>query len=162
MGYTIHILSLPLCGLSLSHHTNSGSYLIDWFLATYSLNATTKLSISDLADVLSSLKEVTKPYQLGIQLRNDNSVLKKMEENHPGDIDRQKTEVIEYWLRNSTKASWKTLANAVERMGGYTNLVEILREKEQRSDGLSLLQQDSFYVSRRMTPRAVCLKTCGL
>ena len=87
----------------------------------------TKLSISDLAEVLAALKEVTKPYKLGIQLKIDSSTLKTIEENHRGDIDRQKTEVIEHWLHNSPDASWTTLANAVERMGGHSKLVGRLK-----------------------------------
>ena len=74
------------------------------------------LRISDLADVLAALAEVTKPYQLGIQLRIESSELDTIERNHSKDIDRQKTEVIKYWLRNSPDPSWTTLASAVERM----------------------------------------------
>ena len=94
----------------------------------------TTLSIADLADVLAALTAVTKPYQLGIQLKIDSSDLKAVENDHPKDTDRQKAEVIEYWLRNSPDASWTTLANAVERMGGYARLAETLREKEQRDE----------------------------
>jgi hypothetical protein len=87
----------------------------------------TKLGISDLADVLAAIKEVTKPYQLGIQLKLGPSELDEIEKNYRGDIDRQKTEVVKYWLRNSPDASWTTLANAVEGMGGYAGLVKSLR-----------------------------------
>ena len=98
----------------------------------------TKLSISDLAEVLAALKEVTKPYKLGIQLKIDSSTLKTIEKNHRGDIDRQKTEVIEYWLHNSPDASWTTLANAVERMGGHSKLVGRLRGYPEEDDSPSL------------------------
>jgi hypothetical protein len=91
----------------------------------------TKLSISDLADILAAIKEVTKSYQLGIQLKIDITYLDEIEKSHPRDNDRQKTEVVKYWLRNSPDASWTTLANAVERMGGHARLAETLREKEQ-------------------------------
>ena len=103
-----------------------------------------ELSISDLADVLAALIEVTKPYQLGIQLRIDLAELDTIEKNHPGDIDRQKTEVIKYWLRNSPDASWTTLANAVERVGGHARLVERLREEQssEKSTKLHLLKSD--------------------
>ena len=88
-----------------------------------------KLDISDLADVVTELTEVTDPYQLGIQLRIDTSILKAIEKDHLGNTNRQKTDVIEYWLRNSPDASWAALASAVERMGGHANLVERLRRK---------------------------------
>ena len=95
----------------------------------------TKLNISDLADVLAKLKEVTKPYQLGIQLKIDSSELDTIERNHPKDIDRQKTEVIKYWLRNSPDPSWTTLASALERMGGHARLTRTLSRKERKTDG---------------------------
>ena len=94
---------------------------------------TADLTISDLADVLAALTEVTKSYELGIQLKIDLAELDSIEKNHPQDIDRQKTEVIKYWLRNSPDASWTTLANAVKRMGGYARLVGRLKSKEVKS-----------------------------
>ena len=132
-----------------------------------------KLSISDLADVLAALKEVTKPYQLGIQLKICSSELDEIEKNHPKDIDRQKTEVIKYWLHNSPDASWTTLANAVERMGGHARLAEGLREKEQNEESMqpsasrgihSLIKRISFCVDR-LPPRpstSYSLDTCLL
>ena len=93
------------------------------------------LTISDLGDVLATLTEVTKPYQLGIQLKIiDVDKLDEIERNHPGDIVRQKTEVIKYWLRNSPDASWKNLANALHRMGEHHNLVETLVEMDHNSE----------------------------
>ena len=82
-----------------------------------------ELSISDLADVVAAFVEVVKPYQLGIWLKIDCSILKAIEKDHPGNTDRQKTEVIEYWLRSSPNTSWTALANTVERMGGHARLV---------------------------------------
>ena len=95
---------------------------------------TDNLSVSDLADVLTALQDFTEPYQLGIQLKIDLSTLKAIEKNHHGDISRQKTDVIEYWLRNSTDASWTTLSNAVERMGGHARLVEDVRGRMEEQD----------------------------
>ena len=89
------------------------------------------LRISDLADVLAALAEVTKPYQLGIQLRIESSELKAIEKDYPRDVDRQKAEVIEHWLRNSPDASWTALASAVERMGGQARLAETLRRHKE-------------------------------
>ena len=86
-----------------------------------------RLSISEWQNVLMALGDVTTPYKLGIQLNIDSSKLDEIEKNHHGNIDRQKTEVIKYWLRNSPYASWTTLANAVERMGGHANLVKTLK-----------------------------------
>ena len=94
----------------------------------------TSLGIWSLAEVLTAIKEVAKPYQLGIQLKIDSSELDTIERDHPRDNDRQKTEVVKYWLRNSPDASWTTLANAVERMGGYARLARRLTSKEIKSE----------------------------
>ena len=67
-----------------------------------------------ISDVLAALAEVTRPLQV------DLAEFHTIENNHPGDIGRQKTEVVKYWLHNSPDASWTTLANAVERMHGRT------------------------------------------
>jgi hypothetical protein len=113
----------------------------------------TNLSISDLADVLAAIKEVTKPYQLGIQLKIDSSELKTIERNYSKDIDRQKTEVIEHWLRNSPDASWTTLANAVERMRGHAKLAGILRRKEQSIVGdTAKLQEEQIIRENPVSP----------
>ena len=126
-----------------------------------------KLSISDLADVLAALTEVNKPYQLGIQLKVDLAELDSIEKNHLRDIDRQKTEVIKYWLRNSPDASWTTLANAMERMGGHAKLAQTLREKEQSSEiprtlshQTSAYLYDDFFPCVRQTSDSVLLDTC--
>ena len=87
------------------------------------------LSISDLADVVAALQGFIQPYQLGIQLRIDTAILKTIEKDYPGDTKRQQAEVIEHWLRNSKKASWIRLANAVDRVGGHARLVETLKGK---------------------------------
>ena len=50
------------------------------------------------------------------------------ERDYPGNTDRQKTEVINYWLRNCKDCSWEILAGAVEKMGGHGNLVKRLRD----------------------------------
>ena len=96
---------------------------------------TPDLSISDLADILAALTEVTVPFELGIQLKIDSVELKRIEKNHPGDIERQKAEVVQYWLLNSPDLSWTTLANAVEIVGGHAKLAKTLREREQSIKG---------------------------
>jgi hypothetical protein len=39
-------------------------------------------------------------------------------------------EVIDYWLKNTTKCTWGTLAEAVKRVGGHNNLVHKLNQKD--------------------------------
>ena len=79
-------------------------------------------------DIDSALEEITDPHRLGMFLNIKPHKLEKFEKNYPRDIDRQKSEVIKYWLRNSKDCSWEVLANAVERMGGHGNLVKRLRD----------------------------------
>ena len=83
--------------------------------------------------------------------------LDKIEKNHPKDIDRQKTEVIKYWLCNSPDALWTMLANAVERIG-HGNVVMALRENKQSSEWSPnpiYSQQHSFYYPELESPLPV-------
>ena len=83
---------------------------------------------SQIGDVLLILKEVTRPHRLGIYLGIETYELEKIEKDYPH-IDRQMTEVINYWLRNCLDCSWGALANAVEKLGGHGKLVEQLRDR---------------------------------
>ena len=86
-----------------------------------------------LEDTVSALEEITKPHKLGIHLGIETHKLEKIEENHPRDVDRQMTEVIKHWQRNSSDCSWGTLANAVEKMGKHGNLVKKLRVRHKEA-----------------------------
>lgn len=51
-------------------------------------------------------------------------------------VERQRAEVIIRWQRNTVHQTWGTLATAVDKMGGYTNLVKKLWKLETtRSQG---------------------------
>ena len=125
---------------------------------------TDNLSISDLADILAALQEITKPYQLGIQLQLVSSELDEIERNYQGDIDRQKTEVIKNWLRNSPDPSWTTLANAVDRMGGHARLAEELRNRGNKVDSHTVHRSSSLQHSCvkfiPSSPRPIYVETC--
>ena len=124
------------------------SGLAAYFFTSVMATKAPQLSISELADVLEAVTEVIKPYELGIQLKVDLAELDSIEKNHSKDIDRQKTEVIKYWLRNSPDASWTALANAVERMGGHARFVETLREKEQDHEELVVSSTPRIFAHR--------------
>ena len=85
-----------------------------------------------VGEVESELKEINKPYQLGVHLRVPSEHLERFEEEHRDDITRQRVEVITYWLRNFADASWNTLAAAVEKIGGHNLLVVKLRDLARR------------------------------
>ena len=62
---------------------------------------------------------------LGIKLPK----LREIEKDHPGDVRRCKTEVLDWWYRNAPVPSWESLAHALLRTGGYHGLAERLRKK---------------------------------
>ena len=82
-----------------------------------------------LQDIISTLKEITEPHILGIHLGIERYKLEQIEKKFPRDVDRQMAEVVAFWLRNNTDCSWGALASAVEKMGGYGNLVKRLRDR---------------------------------
>jgi hypothetical protein len=90
-------------------------------------------------EIISALKEITKPHKLGMHLGIESYELEKIEENFPRDVDRQMAEVIEYWLRNSSDCSWEALARAVEKMGGHGNLVEKPRDRQKTTTAIDHL-----------------------
>ena len=86
-----------------------------------------------LGDIISALKEITEPRDLGIHLGIETHVLETFEEDYPKDVNRRKTEVLKYWLRNSSDCSWGALASAVEKMGRYRHLVKTLRDRHKEA-----------------------------
>ena len=70
---------------------------------------------------------MTSWFFLGIHLDIPISVLKQLEMQYIGDSKRRKTEVIDLWLHNDPEPTWNKLAQAVEDMGGHTEVVETLR-----------------------------------
>ena len=85
-----------------------------------------------LGDIISTIKPISNPYELGIHLGIEGHELDKIEKNYPRDVERQKLEAIKYWQRNFN-CSWEALADAVEKMQCHRNLVKLLREKAVRN-----------------------------
>ena len=54
--------------------------------------------------------------QLGVTGRD----LHEIEESHPGDNDRCKTEMLSIWLENATSPTWKDVADALHQMGEFS------------------------------------------
>lgn len=82
-----------------------------------------------LREVENELREVAEWHQLGVQLGLTPGTLKTIENDHPRDAQRCKTEVLHFWLQNVGYVSWEKLAGALEAMGGYTTLAHKLRKK---------------------------------
>ena len=79
------------------------------------------------ANLKTQLKEITQPHQFGLHLGLDPNVLQLIERNHPGDVARQRSEVIVYWSRNY-ECTWEKVADTLRRMGGHGNLERKLRQ----------------------------------
>ena len=66
-------------------------------------------------------------YDFGIQPNVSTNQLGTIERENPTE-SRRMAIVLQYWLDNET-ASWEKIINALERIGGYGNIVATLRSK---------------------------------
>ena len=66
----------------------------------------------NLDHVLSELEEVMKWRDVVLHLGVPKHVADRIERNYRG-TERQKREVISWWMENSTTASWRELADAL-------------------------------------------------
>jgi len=84
-----------------------------------------------VAEIENELREVTAAdwFQLGIHLGIPRAKLREIERDHPRDVQRCKTEVLDWWHRNAREVTWDTLADALEKKGGYGPLAQRLRRK---------------------------------
>ena len=73
---------------------------------------------------------MTNWFSVGIQLEIEFSVLKRISEDWKSDTERFKIEVINFWLCDDEDPSWSKLAQAVEDIGGYSNIVQTLRKNQ--------------------------------
>ena len=82
------------------------------------------------ANVLCELGEITNLYNFGLQLGIDSKVLDRIERNHRNDVERQKSEIIKYWHRNTQESerTWGRIADAIKRLGDHCNLETRLRQ----------------------------------
>ena len=92
-------------------------------------------SIPTVREVVNETKEVTRWFSLGIQLEIKPEDLHQIGDKYSSDTEQCKTEVVTFWIRNTRKCTWGRLANAVENMGGHSNLVHTLR-KSHGSSGM--------------------------
>ena len=101
------------------------------------LAATTQLAEQDLKLITTSLREVSKWHQLGIQLGLSPGLLHTIESNHPRDADRCKTEVLTWWLQNAEQRSWDKIAEALDKIE-YKVLAVKLKRKSFQGQFVSL------------------------
>ena len=89
------------------------------------------------ANVLCELGEITNPYNFGLQLGIDSKVLDRIDRDHRNDVERQRSEIIKYWYRNTAESerTWGRLADAIGKLGGHRNLETKLRQLVTTSTG---------------------------
>ena len=70
----------------------------------------------DLVLLTNELNEVTNPYRLGIKLAIELHDVKKILQDAGSDTERQKSEILDHWLKNDSNASWPILVKALKEM----------------------------------------------
>ena len=82
------------------------------------------------ANILCELEEITNLYNFGLQLGIDTRVLDRIDRDHRNDVERQRSEIIKYWYRNTEESerTWGRVADAIGRLGGHRNLETRLRQ----------------------------------
>ena len=84
--------------------------------------------LKDAVVILSGVKW----FPLGIQLDIKKSELDRIKTENPQNENNCMIEVLHYWLKNTLSGcTWDKLANAVERMGGESKVVESLRARQE-------------------------------
>ena len=82
------------------------------------------------ANMLCELGEITNLYNFGLQLGIDSKVLDRIDREHRNDIERQRSEIIKFWYRNTVESerTWGRVADAIKRLGDHRNLETRLRQ----------------------------------
>ena len=76
----------------------------------------TNLSARDLGQLTNELHEVTDPHTLGIKLGIQAADVKRILQDAGSTTERQKSGILDHWLKNDFNASWSTLVKALEKM----------------------------------------------
>lgn len=78
--------------------------------------------------LVNELSDVTDPHKLGINLGIKPARVEIILKDAAGDIDRQKSGVLEQWLKSDLDASWRTLAQALRKID-HVRLANSLENK---------------------------------
>ena len=81
-------------------------------------------------EILSSeLQSVNNWYQLGINLDLETHNLDNIQQNYaPQEIDRQRLEMLDLWLRRKLNDTWEDVVSALQEMG-EDGVAESIRQK---------------------------------
>ena len=80
------------------------------------------LTIQNLS---SELRSVSKWHQLGITLGLKLSQLDQIEEEACFDVERRRVKVLDTWMRNTPRPSWKLIVDALKEMGEMETAMNI-------------------------------------
>ena len=86
--------------------------------------------LPSLMNILPLLKDINNIVPLGVHLAIPLPKLHQIEKENKDDLERQKIEMIHFWLGNYRDCSWGRLAEAVKHLGGHDQLVSKLNELE--------------------------------
>lgn len=92
-----------------------------------------KKKLPSLMNTLLLLKDINNIVPLGVHLGIPLPKLHQIEKENKDSLERQKIEMINFWLGNCSDCSWGRLAEAVKRLGGHNKLVSKLNELEAES-----------------------------
>ena len=81
-------------------------------------------------NTLPLLKDINNIIPLGVHLGIPLPKLHQIEKENKDNLERQKIEIIHFWVSNSStsKCSWGRLAKAVKQLGGHDQLVLKLKK----------------------------------
>ncbi len=90
----------------------------------------------DLLAVVTELMDVSDAHGLGLQLGTTAAELAVIEQDHRGDAQRQKLEVVKGWLNKNTDPTWRALAKALKHMH-LEAIAARIEEKYQTSESIT-------------------------
>ena len=83
----------------------------------------------DLTALVCRLEKLVDWYTFGILLKVPPHVLRRIEAEHPNNLDRRKTDLYEYWLNNEHEPSWYKVCDALMNMPKERDVVEDVVDK---------------------------------
>ena len=75
------------------------------------------LGTPTIQSLSSELRSVFKWHQLGITLGLKLSQLDQIEEEAHFDVERRRVKVLDTWMRNTPRPTWKLIVDALKEMG---------------------------------------------
>ena len=84
--------------------------------------------LPSLMNTLPLLKDINNIIPLGVYLGIPLPKLHQIEMENKDNLERQKIEMIHFWVSNSSNCSWERLAEAVKYLGGHDQLVSKLKK----------------------------------